>query len=76
MSAFGGRGSLALGHPFGATGARLVMTAANRLRAEGALICVLSFFFFFVCLGGRALCSVSLPMGVGVCFFGTDRPHD
>lgn len=28
-------GSLALGHPFGATGARLVTTASNRLIAEG-----------------------------------------
>jgi acetyl-CoA acetyltransferase family protein len=28
-------GSLALGHPFGATGARLAMTAANRLHSEG-----------------------------------------
>jgi acetyl-CoA acetyltransferase family protein len=28
-------GSLSLGHPFGATGARLVTTAANRLAAEG-----------------------------------------
>uniref|UniRef100_A0A8D1GJ58 Trifunctional enzyme subunit beta, mitochondrial n=1 Tax=Sus scrofa TaxID=9823 RepID=A0A8D1GJ58_PIG len=28
-------GSLSLGHPFGATGCRLVMTAANRLRKEG-----------------------------------------
>jgi len=28
-------GSLALGHPFGATGARLVTTAARRLQAEG-----------------------------------------
>ncbi len=28
-------GSLSLGHPFGATGARLVTTAANRLRREG-----------------------------------------
>ncbi|CAH8630579.1 unnamed protein product [Dicrocoelium dendriticum] len=28
-------GSLSLGHPFGATGVRLVTTAANRLRAEG-----------------------------------------
>lgn len=28
-------GSLALGHPFGATGARLVTTAANRLQREG-----------------------------------------
>jgi acetyl-CoA acetyltransferase family protein len=29
-------GSLAIGHPFGATGARLVTTAANRLHAENA----------------------------------------
>lgn len=28
-------GSLSLGHPFGATGYRLVMAAANRLRKEG-----------------------------------------
>eukprot|EP00941_MAST-03F_sp_MAST-3F-sp1_P004436 g4436.t1 len=28
-------GSLSLGHPFGATGARLVTTAANRLQREG-----------------------------------------
>lgn len=28
-------GSLSLGHPFGATGARLITTAANRLLAEG-----------------------------------------
>lgn len=27
-------GSLSLGHPFGATGVRLVTTAANRLREE------------------------------------------
>lgn len=27
-------GSLSIGHPFGATGARLVTTAANRLRDE------------------------------------------
>ena len=28
-------GSLSLGHPFGATGCRLVMAAANRLRKDG-----------------------------------------
>ena len=28
-------GSLSLGHPFGATGARLVTTAANRLQRDG-----------------------------------------
>lgn len=27
-------GSLSIGHPFGATGCRLVTTAANRLKAE------------------------------------------
>ncbi len=33
LNAWGG--SLAVGHPFGATGARLVMTCARRLRREG-----------------------------------------
>ena len=33
MNAWGG--SLSIGHPFGATGARLVTTAANRLHVEG-----------------------------------------
>jgi acetyl-CoA acyltransferase len=28
-------GSLSIGHPFGATGARLVTTASNRLQREG-----------------------------------------
>lgn len=28
-------GSLSIGHPFGATGVRLVTTAANRLQKEG-----------------------------------------
>ena len=28
-------GSLSIGHPFGATGARLVTTTANRLQREG-----------------------------------------
>jgi acetyl-CoA acyltransferase len=35
-------GSLALGHPFGATGARLVTTAANRLHAEGGKYALLT----------------------------------
>lgn len=34
LNAWGG--SLSVGHPFGATGARLVTTAAHRLQAEGA----------------------------------------
>ena len=28
-------GSLSLGHPFGATGARIVTTASNRLQRDG-----------------------------------------
>lgn len=35
-------GSLALGHPFGATGARLVMTAAKRLIKENARYAIVS----------------------------------
>lgn len=34
LNAWGG--SLAIGHPFGATGARLLATCAHRMRAEGA----------------------------------------
>jgi len=29
-------GSIALGHPFGATGARIVLTLANEMRRRGA----------------------------------------
>lgn len=35
-------GSLSLGHPFGATGVRLITTAANRLRAEDGRLAVLA----------------------------------
>lgn len=35
-------GSLSIGHPFGATGARLVTTAARRLHAEGGKIALLA----------------------------------
>ncbi len=35
-------GSLSLGHPFGATGVRLVTAAANRLRAEGGQLAVVA----------------------------------
>jgi acetyl-CoA acyltransferase len=35
-------GSLALGHPFGATGSRLVTTAARRLQAEGERFAMLA----------------------------------
>jgi acetyl-CoA acetyltransferase len=35
-------GSLSIGHPFGATGARLLNTAANRLHNEGGKYAILS----------------------------------
>ena len=35
-------GSLSIGHPFGATGVRLVTTAANRLEKEGKKLAVLA----------------------------------
>ena len=35
-------GSLSIGHPFGATGARLVTTAANRLHKEDGQLAVLA----------------------------------
>jgi acetyl-CoA acyltransferase len=35
-------GSLSLGHPFGATGARLVTTAVNRLHAEGGRLALVT----------------------------------
>ena len=35
-------GSLALGHPFGATGSRLVTTASNRLQRDGGRFALLA----------------------------------
>ncbi|HXW53462.1 MAG TPA: acetyl-CoA C-acyltransferase, partial [Myxococcota bacterium] len=35
-------GSLSLGHPFGATGARLIMTAAQRLIQENGRLAVVT----------------------------------
>ena len=35
-------GSLSIGHPFGATGARLVTTAAHRLQKEDGKLAVLA----------------------------------
>lgn len=35
-------GSLAVGHPFGATGVRLVATAANRLQAENGRVALVA----------------------------------
>jgi acetyl-CoA acetyltransferase len=40
LNAWGG--SLALGHPFGATGVRLITTAASRLAAEDGRFAVLA----------------------------------
>ena len=40
-------GSLSIGHPFGATGARLVTTAANRLRDENGSLALVA-----ACAGG------------------------
>jgi len=44
-------GSLSLGHPFGATGTRIITTAVNRLHAEG---------------GRFAMCSACAAGGQGV----------
>ena len=35
-------GSLSIGHPFGATGVRLVTTAANRLHKDGGQLALLA----------------------------------
>lgn len=35
-------GSLSIGHPFGATGARLVTTAANRLKDENGTLALVA----------------------------------
>ena len=35
-------GSLSIGHPFGATGVRLVTTAANRLQAEDGKLALIA----------------------------------
>ena len=40
-------GSLSIGHPFGATGVRLVNTAANRLQKENGTLALLA-----ACAGG------------------------
>lgn len=48
-------GSLSLGHPFGATGCRLVMAAANRLRKEGG-----QFGLVAACAAGGQVCHSSL----------------
>ena len=55
-------GSLSLGHPFGATGVRLVTTAANRLIKEGGRYAVVA----ACAAGGHVSLSLSLftmPLG-------------
>ncbi|HYV16516.1 MAG TPA: 3-oxoadipyl-CoA thiolase, partial [Conexibacter sp.] len=44
-------GAIALGHPLGMSGARLVLTAAHELRERG---------------GARALCTMCIGVGQGI----------
>ena len=44
-------GSLSIGHPFGATGVRLVTTAANRLNKEGGRYALVA-----ACAAGGQVC--------------------
>ena len=44
-------GSLSIGHPFGATGVRLVTTAANRLKKEGGQLALVA-----ACAAGGQVC--------------------
>jgi len=48
-------GSLSIGHPFGATGVRLVTTAANRLIKEGGRFALVT-----ACAAGGQVDTVSL----------------
>jgi acetyl-CoA acyltransferase len=44
-------GSLSIGHPFGATGGRLVTTAANRLQVLGDVyVCVCMYVYVCMCV--------------------------
>jgi acetyl-CoA acyltransferase len=47
-------GSLSLGHPFGATGCRLVMAAANRLQKDGG-----QYGLVAACAAGGQVCHSS-----------------
>ena len=51
-------GSLSIGHPFGATGVRLVTTAANRLQQEDKQLAVLA-----ACAAGGQVC-VCVTLGL------------
>jgi acetyl-CoA acyltransferase len=53
------KGSLSIGHPFGATGVRLVTTAANRLIKENKRLALVA-----ACAAGGQVCNhskISLP---------------
>ena len=50
-------GSLSLGHPFGATGVRLVTTAANRLKKEDG-----QFALVAACAAGGLVCISPLKL--------------
>lgn len=52
-------GSLSLGHPFGATGCRLVMAAAHRLRKEGG-----QYGLVAACAAGGQVCHSGF---IGTC---------
>ena len=56
-------GSLSIGHPFGATGVRLVTTAANRLLDEDGSLALVA-----ACAAGGQVC-VAPNMYPGHCFF-------
>ena len=45
-------GSLSIGHPFGATGVRLVTAAANRLKKEGGQYALVA-----ACAAGGQVCT-------------------
>jgi len=49
-------GSLSIGHPFGATGVRLVTTAANRLIKEGGHLALVT----ACAAGGQVGCYMAL----------------
>ena len=53
-------GSLSIGHPFGATGVRLVTTAANRLEKEGGQIALVA-----ACAAGGQVSTITRFHGAG-----------
>ena len=55
-------GSLSIGHPFGATGVRLITTAANRLQKEGG-----QYGLIAACAAGGLVSRVQGPWERGWC---------